>query len=84
MSEKICHKKEGDYMQEDGLFFTYVSILVLQITLIVIAALKKIRWRWPIIVELLSIVGGHILYIWYANRHPSSGYIMFDGFAESI
>ena len=55
------------------LFYICAFVLVMQIVLIVLAIIRKIKWRWPLATEVLS-------------KHPRqrSGYIPFEGFGEAI
>ncbi len=70
---------------EMRLFYICAFVLVMQIVLIVLAIIRKIKWRWPLATEVLSVTG-ILYYIQYYEKHPRqrSGYILLEGFGEAI
>ena len=68
---------------EIRLFYICAFVLVMQIVLIVLAIIRKVKWRWPLTTEALS-VAAILSYFQYYDKHPRqrSGYIPFEGFGE--
>ncbi len=61
-------------------------LLVFCIVMFIAACRKNYAWMWRTVVpcEIIGLVSSFCYSYWVENLMPRSGYMLFEGFAESI